>query len=355
MKRKILLSLALTLCLAGCSTSAAHTVPLNSQEYAASLPYAASDMRGKHVGLVSNEDMRFELEQGLMDLSKQYFSPTSLTFRNHAFLDYDELDATDGSRGLLGTLRDNNPNGLNPGSGEQFDTGNGISVGPILVGDLYEIDYYSQNDLSGIAIGLLVADKAEVDGQDVEITPEAMYSYFQVTSTKLVAYLRERFNEVSRNTPILVAAYQMNTDPSDSSNGGYIYEGYFTGNTGKFTEISQEYLLTPSTRFISEFPELASEFAQFKSQVSQILPDDAYVTGKLRVENGAPVMLQIKVETFGKTAGEALAAIQSVNQDLSSFTSTDMAYKVTIFNGTEVCAMIERETGSAKTNVITIY
>ena len=33
-------------------------------------------------------------------------------------MDYDELDATDGSRGLLGTNRDENPNGLNPSPDE---------------------------------------------------------------------------------------------------------------------------------------------------------------------------------------------------------------------------------------------
>ncbi len=187
------------------------------------LPYSTSDTRGKHIGLISDMDIRIQLEQGLMDLSKTYFPPGEVAFRTHVFLDYDELDSTDGSRGLLGTLRDNNPNGLNPGSDEDFDTGNGLVKGPILVMDLYELDFYSGNDLKGIAIGLALPDEVEEDGKTYPITSEKLVEFTKATATKVVSYLRELFNEISRSLPILVAAYDLNSNPPSVSKGGFIY------------------------------------------------------------------------------------------------------------------------------------
>ena len=115
--------LVISLCLSGCmGTSTNDTLALQAGDYVAMLPFESSDTRVKHVGLISDQDIRIEIESGLMDLSKQYFDPSSVGYRTHTFLDFDELDATDGSRGLLGTLRDDNPNGLNPSRDEAFES-----------------------------------------------------------------------------------------------------------------------------------------------------------------------------------------------------------------------------------------
>lgn len=96
--------------------------------YQAATPFVSSDTRVKHVSLISDADAHRSREW-LDGSCERTFSPNSVTYRVHSFLNYDELDATDGSRGLLGTLRDGNPNGLNPNSNEDFDTGNGIVKG----------------------------------------------------------------------------------------------------------------------------------------------------------------------------------------------------------------------------------
>ena len=102
-------------------------------------------------------------------------------------------------------------------------SGNGVVKGPILVVDLYELDFYDQNDLKGISIGLAVADAAtDAQGNRVDISPEKMEEYLSATGSKIVSYLRERFNEITPNVPVLIAAYELNTDDDDSSKGGYI-------------------------------------------------------------------------------------------------------------------------------------
>ena len=91
--------LVISLCLSGCmGTSTNDTLALQAGDYVAMLPFESSDTRVKHVGLISDQDIRIEIESGLMDLSKQYFDPSSVGYRTHTFLDFDELDATDGSR-----------------------------------------------------------------------------------------------------------------------------------------------------------------------------------------------------------------------------------------------------------------
>ena len=100
-KNKLVLGL-LALCLCACSTGNKNQAnALDEDSYQAILPYESSDTRSKHVGLIQDTDLRVEMESGLMDLSKKYFSPTTVGYKTHQFLDYDELDATGGSRGLL--------------------------------------------------------------------------------------------------------------------------------------------------------------------------------------------------------------------------------------------------------------
>lgn len=355
--RKSVFLIAGALILSGCSSSNANRISgLKPGDYPALLPYETSDTRSKHVGLLSDIDIRIQLEQGLMDLSKSYFDPSDAAYRTSVYLDYDELDATDMSRGLLGTLRDGNPNGLNPGSDEDFDTGNGIVKGPILVYDLYELDFYGNDgNLKGISLGLAVADAAENNGERVEIAPEQMKAFLKVAGTKVVSYMRERFNDITPDIPILVGAYQLNTDETESSKGGYIYLEYFNGTSTSFKEISEDYVLVPSSAFAQADPEMSEQFASFKNAAASILPDYTYTTGQAKVQNGKVVRLDIETSSHGKTAGEILAVIQSVRESMGIFQNEDCTYKVTVKNNNETVALLERLAGSDSVSVLTIY
>lgn len=356
LKKALVFAASASMLLSGCSEEGARVVQgLRPGDYGAVLPYETSDTRGKHIGLISDIDIRSQLESGLMDLSKQYFSPSDVNFRTHVFLDYDELDATDGSRGLLGTLRDGNPNGLNPSADEEFDTGNGIVRGPILVNDIYELDFYSGDTLKGISIGLAVSDAVTQDGQRIEIAPEKMENFLTQTGTKIVSYLRERFNEISPDVPIFIAAYQLNTDENSHSKGGYIFTEYFRGQNSQVNTLHEEYLIVPSSQFSQAHPEMAQEFETFRQQVMSILSDATYTTGQAKVQDGTIVRLTIHITAHGKTVSEILAVIQSVREDLSAFTDTTCTYKVIIENNSDVCALLEREPDSKSVKVMSIY
>ncbi|WP_276924503.1 CamS family sex pheromone protein [Faecalibaculum rodentium] len=339
---RVLPSLALTgvLVLSGCQADSTTAV---QAEYEAAQPFVNSDTPAKHVGLLNSEDVRFEAERGLMDLSRQYFPPSDVTFRTHTFLDFDELDATDGSRGLLGTLRDDNPNGLNPNNNESFDTGNGVVQGAIILVDVYEVDWYRADSLAGISLSLVVNDSVTQNGESHKIGDEQLRSYIEVTSNKLVTYMRERFNEVSSRIPILVAAYELDSGEA-ASNGGYVMEGWYPqGSTGgKFTAVKETTLTVPSSAFTEQAGQLAQEFNTFKDDVRSVLADNTFVTGTCRMLNGEPSRLDLTITTHGKMLSEVMAAAQKVESSFGTFTDTDVEYHVTIINNDQPYAMGRR-------------
>ncbi|MFR9256595.1 MAG: CamS family sex pheromone protein [Merdibacter sp.] len=91
-------------------------------DYAAVLPFHASDARQKHTSVISDQGERFNIVTGLMELSKSHFNPNDVAFKESQFLTYDILDASDYSTGLLGRASDSNPDGLNQRRDESFDT-----------------------------------------------------------------------------------------------------------------------------------------------------------------------------------------------------------------------------------------
>lgn len=347
-------SLCLIFFLSACSSGNSNeAAALSAQDYAAILPYQASDARVKHIGLISDINVRTEIESGLMDLSKKYFSPNDVAYKTHAFLDYDELDATDGSRGLLGTLRDDNPNGLNLANNEEFDTGNGTVVGGTILVDVYELDFYQNDQLKGISIALVVNDELEYDGQTYKITPEKMKSYIEVTASKLVAYMKERFNEITSRVPIYVAAYELDSD-STSNNGGFIYSGYFSGNNSRYEDIDQAWLIVPGAEFSQTDPNLADQFQTFKDDMANVLVDNTYVTGKAKFENGKCIKMALTITAHAKSSGEILAIVQAAKESLSVFDDSNCNYSVKVINNNEVYAVLEKEARSSQINVITL-
>lgn len=340
-----------TLALTACSSSSNNNVVNPIAEFEAMTPFQFSDTRVKHVGLISDMDLRIQMEQGLMDLSKDYFSPQDVGFRTHVFLDFDTLDATDGSRGLLGTNRDDNPNGLNPAREEAFETGNGLVTGATILLDIYELDFYKNDHLKGISLAMVVNDSLEQDGQDYLITEEVMQNYLEVTSNKLVSYMRERYNEIAKNIPIYIAAYQLNTQ-DDSSKGHFMYEGLFQDNKSQFSKIEEEWVNIPSSNFTKIDAKTADEFNTFKQDIATVLPDQTYVVGTARYEKKALKKMDLTVTAHGKTASEILAVCQTIQEGMDTFTDTDCTYLITVYNDEEVYAMIQRLKNTKETTIV---
>ena len=351
MKKNWILSIFMVIVLSGCSMFSKTSSALYSGDYAASLPFKDSDTRVKHASLISDLDCRVQIESGLMDLSKSYFDPANVTFKTHTFLDYDELDATDGSRGLLGTLRDDNPIGLNPSKDEEFDTGNGISTGPVVLVDIYELDWYSNENLKGISISFVLNGSLYLDsGSEVEIEKEQLNNYFDVTSNKLVSYMRERFNEITANVPILVCGFVLDDD--SQSYGGYTRLGFFNRGQGSFDSVSEEWVMIPSSQMNNLDTTMASEFDSYKNSLTNILTDYTFVSAKAKYEDKEPKKILITIEAHAKSTGEILAIGQVAKENMLMFSRMGCRYTVTIKNNNETYIIIQRKENETDCTVI---
>lgn len=354
MRLNKIISIALVLVLSACSSSGSQnqSETVADEDYKAATPYEMSNTRVKHVGIISNEETRIQIEDGLMDLSKTHFSPSDVEYRSHTFLDFDELDATDGTRGLLGTLRDDNPNGLNPGSDEEFDTGNGKVTKATILVDIYELDFYKSDTLKGISLGLVVNQAVGED--ETVITEEKMQDYVQVTANKLVNYLRDRFNEISSDIPIYVAAYQLTAEENSDYSGNYIYSGYFDGSTSKYKKIKEQWVNVPSEDFSELDATTAEQFTKFHDDVYNTLSDTSYVIADAKYENGKLRKMDITISAHGKTAGEMMAVSQTAEDSLSVFKSTDATYTVKIENSNETYCILKRSKNTKDVTSVSI-
>lgn len=342
------------LILSGCtSANTNESNPIGNEEYAAIQPYETSDARIKHTALMGNAQSRFLMEQGLMDLSKKHFSPQEVAYKTQEFLDYDELDATDGSRGLLGTSRDDNPNGLNPSADEGFDTGNGTVTGAVILVDLYELDWYANDELKGISIAMVVNDSLEDEkGKTVEITQKRLKNYLEVTSGHLVSYMRERFNAITSKVPIYVACFSL--DHASDSLGSYIYQGYFEGAQGDFSNLDRTWVDVPSTAFTKADENMAEQFTEYQNKLSAVLVDYSYIVGQATLEEEQVKKLNIMITCHGKTASEVLAVTQAACDELSVFTDSECTYKVQVNTDEGTYALIVKDAGQEAASVLTV-
>lgn len=354
LKRKVVCFFTiLALGITGCSSFGSNNADSSdADEYQAVMPYNTSDTRVKHVGLISDQNTRVQIEDGLMDLSKQYFSPNQVKYKTHAFLDYDTLDATDGSRGLLGTLRDDNPNGLNPGSEEEFNTGNGKVKGAILLADIYELDWYKGKDLKGISIALVV--NGTVGEHNTKVKKAKMRNYLKVTSTKLVNYMRSRYNEITDSIPIYVASYQL-SESEDDNLGGYIYSLYLNKNDQDFENLSEYWYRVPSNEIAKKDPTLSDQFLAYQNKVAKVLADNTYCIAQAKYDGDTLEKLNITITAHGKTAGEMLAVSQVAKKQLSKFKSVDCEYSVKVIDNEETYCMMKRNKNETVVNSVTSF
>ncbi|MBB5182254.1 CamS family sex pheromone protein [Catenisphaera adipataccumulans] len=343
---------SLSVLLSACSATQNQTESVASQDYEPVLPYDDSDSRIKHAGVISDTKTQVQIESGLADLSKDHFSPVDYKYKSQEFLDYDELDATDGSRGLLGTLRDKNPNGLNPASDEEFDTGNGKVTNATVLADIYELDFYKNKSLKGISLALVV--NSEVGDNNTKIKKQKMYDYVEVTANKLVNYMHDRFNEVTSDIPIYVAAYEINSDSSSDSLGGYIYSGYFDGNSSKYKKINDEWIRVPSTTLQSMDETTYDRFTTFHDDVYDVLDDTSYVIGEAEYVDGSLSKMNITVTTHGRTAGEIQGVISTAKESMSVFKDTKCEYTVSIVNDDTTYCILKREKSSKNVSSVSI-
>lgn len=140
---------------------------------------------------------------------------------------YDELS------NLLGRESENNSDALNPASGTSFDTGNGKVNDPVLVRDIYEVDFIRSKETRGIALALVL--NGYVGDKEIKISDERLQAFGEEAARKLVTYLR-KMPEIGDSMPIYIALYK-NTSAESTLPGNFFSEAYFEEEARAFLQL----------------------------------------------------------------------------------------------------------------------
>lgn len=352
MKKGILLLIAMLLLLTGCGKQeediveeAPTVIAGPAESYSVLLPFESNILRYAHTS--SNY---IEIGQGLYSYSLNYFSSNSVIVKEGDIIDsYNTTDYP--SYRPLVLLRESasNPYGLNPSSSTNVPIGNGQTIqGPMIVRDLYEINFVSKEDSSklvGISFALVVQEKVtDLDGTSYTIAAEELYNYATTAGRKLENYLRS-LPEVG-DVPILIMIY--NSSSSDSSlPGTFIAQGYFNGRSGQFEKVNERWVLFPTTEALSLDSATYSQFEGFSSSIKDFLPENIGIVGKGYYVNNEIKKLLITINVQGKTYTEIYALTEYVVQLAKDFSlETELIIEITSFSDT--ISVITKEANSDK-------
>lgn len=331
------------------------TTAINEGEYSALLPFKPSDAGQKHTQmaqLYGNQTDTLAIGTGLMELSKQHFSPKTYAFRGGVYLDYDTLDSTQGSAGLLGRTSASNAIGLNPPIGDSFPTDKGdvkITKNDVLLFDIFEYDWYRSKELKGLSLALVLNDKLGSDEKQATIKEDKLKAYGEETAIKVVNFLRKSKPEIGDDTPIYVTLF--NASKADETlPGTFIEDAFFESKTNAvFHAIEEQWVLFPTTKATKLDGTNATYFDRYKASFKEFLTQDVDMIGKGHFKNKELTSLAIDVTIHAKSADEVLAGIQLLNERLSIFASNNFKIIVTVKSDNMIVATITRNKGASKT------
>lgn len=346
-KQFICATLLISIVLAGCSSddeqdtsTMVETQAIEEGDYGATLPFTSSDSRQKHSVLSRSLVDSMNIGTGLLDYSASHFSTKNYTIQEGIFLAYDELTS------LLGREREANPDGLNPNSETSFETGNGAVKAPVIVRDIYEVNFIKNKEVKGLSLAIVLNSQVSENGSGTTITEikdETLRAYGEETAMKLVTYMR-KMPEIGDNLPIYVALYK-DTTSDDTLPGAFFAEAYFEGRSASFSSIKEQWAMFPGTTASKLDGNAVTQFTQIKNALNGFLPDDVNIIGRGKFQNDKLSELRITVNMYAKTATEAISLTQYLKSQLSNFSSLEYKIQVEIRCQDETIATMIRNVG----------
>ncbi|MDE6195698.1 MAG: CamS family sex pheromone protein [Erysipelotrichaceae bacterium] len=351
--RKISYSYLLGLCLLfGCSNKTAEHAtqviePSISGDYGVALPFPSSDARQKHKITARSLQDTMYIGTGLLELSKQHFSPKEYIFQEGQIIDYDLLDASDYTTGFLGRNSDTNPIGMNPAKESEFDSGNGLLKAPLILQDIYEIDFVKASEVKGISLAIVLNPKHD----KIEITSEKLYEFGVQCSKRIVDYIRDS-KKVAQDLPIFVTLYK-NAASDDALPGSFFAQGIYTEQDASFTLMDEQWVMFKSSKASEIDASTSQQFQSVSDAIHNFLVDDVQVIGMGKYRDAALVDLKLSVHMYAKTGTEAVAVVQYLKSLITShFTTYDYRLRVEIMVGNEQIALMERAKDSSDIQLI---
>ncbi|KAF0224392.1 MAG: CamS sex pheromone family protein [Erysipelotrichaceae bacterium] len=307
------------------------------KDYDILVPFEASSIRYNH-GIYTGVIDMLDIGLRLQEHAKKVFSVDEYHLAEGQILDIYRVN------NLLKREGTDNPYGLNPPKGSQFETGIGnIKIlDAVLVADIFEINFYkgSANNpvLSGIGFALVFNQSMEIDGVTTLISDEKLKEYALTAGRKLERYIRTIQGLETLN--IYMALYS--TEKIDATLPGHFFaEATFSAREGQFADLDEEWVFFPSqAALVKDIPNSTS-FAKFRNTIVDFVPEAIGTIGEGLYVEGELSHLKITVNLQAKTYTEVYALTQTIISLLDEFNHTKYDIIVKVVSNFQTVVLIK--------------
>lgn len=353
-KRRCLLGLSLVLLLSGCGsgeeqseTQSTVISSYSADEYQTLLPHEVSASRYWQGNATSRFDI-LKMPKQLIELSKKHFAVKDNYLQAGQVLSYEDVQE------LQRYSSQDHSYGLNPES--TFEVSEAIILDkPYIVYGIVEMDFISKEDqktLNGISVAILMNQTVTNGDSTVTIPQDKLYTYASTVGRKLERYFRTK-SEIDANLPIYITFYS--SEGTDSNlPGTFIGEGIFTGRSGQFTAINEQWVMIPSDDATDLDGVLSSQFSTVKAGLKDFMPENVSIIGQARYTNDTADYLKITVNVQAKSYAEIYSLVQLLNELSVNFASTDLELIIEIKQLDETVMILHRPKGTMKTTITDI-
>ncbi|ALC87894.1 hypothetical protein AM499_20395 [Bacillus sp. FJAT-22090] len=278
------------------------SLQLDETYYRTLMPYEESASRGLVVSnLATKYDMK-EVENGLLRISQNEFSPDTYLFQEGQYLDTKTLEnwlaRTNQAEG-----------GLNPSS-EGLTGEEKAKKAPVYITHIVEQNYLKKEDntvkLAGVSVGLALNSIYYYQKEDYGAWFEEPLSQALIEENgKRIAeevVSRMRKDEALANIPIVVGLFKQ------SSKNAVVPGTYFTysvapggKNVSDWQQVNEEYILFPSADSKEKYRDLDTIFRNFKQDVELYFPNYTSIigTGYFKDNQLQKLTINIPIQFYG--------------------------------------------------------
>ena len=321
------------------------TGQVSKSEYAGVIKnghYLTSKARGLTANRNSNSLNITSFENGLLEVSKDYYSTSNYIFQEGQYLSSAKLT------NWLGRKSKTNPTGLNPKDNGKKNS----SRNPIYVQSIEEQDFMQKNgnnlELKGITIGIAMNtvdyyEKVKYGAtyqQDISTKERVAYGK---KVAKLIVERMRKIKNISKNVPITVAMYKQAAN--DSLVGGSFYAKTQTTSDKieKWESMKVENKVFPEISSSSDYASNDNKsFENFQSQIENYFPTISDVTAQAKYINKKIAGEQVTITTQFYSETEIISFTNFVAQVAPKFLPSGVPVNITINSSNGIQAYLSR-------------
>ncbi|KQL27658.1 CamS family sex pheromone protein [Psychrobacillus sp. FJAT-21963] len=322
------------------------SLQLDETYYRTLMPYEESASRGLVVSnLATKYDMK-EVENGLLRISQNEFSPDTYLFQEGQYLDTKTLE-----KWLARTNQAEG--GLNPSSagltGEEK-----AKKAPVYITHIVEQNYLKKEDntvkLAGVSVGLALNSIYYYQKEDYGAWFEEPLSQALIEENgKRIAeevVSRMRKDEALANIPIVVGLFKQ------SSKNAVVPGTYFTysvapggKNVSDWQQVNEEYILFPSADSKEKYRDLDTIFRNFKQDVELYFPNYTSIigTGYFKENQLQKLTINIPIQFYG--TAEVIGFTQHLAGLVKNHFNTSMNVEVQVNSLDRTEALLVKKPG----------